>query len=337
VIRVGGRRRGQATIEFAMVFPVIVVLILGLQLTGTGISSDIDVTAAAQAGAQAAASTLDQLDAALSCTAPATKQCVQSGEDIVRRMVDAVLPCAPGNDTTCVNTVHALGAVAQTVSFFCIARRTSGCNTHPARMGALILAVDNCGVGFPPTLDEQDCIQKAEDLAQAAIEDGLGCDADYADCPPPLQQTGRGAASCNHTPAPGDVTSCFADCRARGCTKPVMLEIVSSLAQLGLACAAVRRSLGLDASTATCEQTLGDNPYIDAPGILVGGSSIPYVPYTCILPPPAINFPSHQFLDTICVNETMVEVITVHYKPPNSASTVAATATAVPASQFLTG
>ena len=130
-----------------------------------------------------------------------------------------------------------------------------------------------------------------------------------------------------------------------------MLELVGGFAQLGLACAAVRRSLGLDRSTAACDQndpTTGqpDNPWICTDTAVTDG--LPYIPNVTVSgastncpPAPASTacpgtFPAQPLLATVCPGGgALIEQVTVHYKPPNSTSWVVATATAVPASQFL--
>jgi TadE-like protein len=327
-------RRGQATIEFAIVLPVIVVIILAMQWVGMGITTDVNVTNAAHAGAQAAAGTLDEIDAALSCTPPTTKACVQSAVDRITNIVDAALPCFPPNhsntDPDCLDAVHFLGGSAP-----------SGGGSPPTWGAAFCGAVGGCSVSIPHAVftymgDAANCgpttvacDTAANTMVQSIMEAALGCDGKNADCPGPLAPTAPTTPPTNP------------NCLVSGCDKQDMLEIVGGFAQLGLSCAAVRRSLGLDQSTATCEQGHNDaitgkpdNPWILTKPVAGGMPFLPAVS-PCVGSLPAAG---DQLLKTFCGGGgALIEEIEVHYNPPNNSSPIVATAYAVPATQFTTG
>jgi hypothetical protein len=328
------RARGQATLEFALVLPVIVALILGLELTGTNIGADVNVTNAAQAGAQAAADTLDEINSALSCAPPATDQCVTTAKNLITAMVHAALPCYPpahsDTDLSCQDAVHYLGGkVATWGGAYCLQIFTAlggGCPLlqfpYAVRLDLLGNAANCETIGYDPS-----CTHAALRLAQAVMEAGLGCDG-HTKCPDPLLPSGPPGPCCYPPPS----------CVMPLCSRPVMVELIGGFAQLGLACGAIRRSLGLDMSVATCEEGhvdpitgKTDNPWIRTTNVTGG---MPYV-----LNEPCVGtYPTHPLLQTICpTGGTLVEQIEVHYQPPNSTTWVVATATAVPASQFANG
>jgi hypothetical protein len=316
------RRRGQATLEFAMVLPIIVALILGLQLTASGISSSINLTNAAEAGAQAAADTLDQVDAALSCTSPETYACVHSATQLMGQMVQAGLPCyAPydtDNDTACKGALRFLaGPVAGWAAGYC--GTVGGCKLPPQVL-TLVGAAGSC-----PNITYPSCADVGVHLGQAVMEAGLGCDGHHTICPDPVPPLPGCTGACRYPP------SCVSPC-----DKATMLELVGGFSQLGLACAAVRRSLGLPSSITTCEgghiNTNGqpDDPWFDTPTL----NGLPYIPHLCS----STGAPTKPLLLSTCLpGQTFIEHLTVHWDhPPNTPSKLVASATAVPASQFVT-
>ena len=308
-------RRGQATIEFAIILPVIISLVIGVAYLGARITADVNMTNAAQAGAQAAADTLDKIDAALSCAPPASTACVTSAMTLIKQMIDAGLPC-PG--VRCQSAVHALANDSLAAALHICFAITPGCNLAGSiKVAALI----NNAMLCPPA----SCLVDAETFAEGAMEAGLGCDGQYDRCPPPLAPTAACPAGSTCRP------SCLP---ATGCTKYASVEVIGDVAAKSLACAAIRRSLRLDYSTVTCDHAAGDDPWIDTEPAFPGGTGydLGRIPTTCI---PTGAVPA-ELLATDCAPGpgpayTMIELrVTVHSADP----AVVAGATAVPASQF---
>jgi Flp pilus assembly protein TadG len=312
------RQRGQATIELAFVLPLIVILIIGIQWTGTGIATDVNVTAAAQAGAQAAADALDKVDEALNCTAPASDACMTAAEQTMQQMVDAALPCTAGTafSPPCQQAVSYLANnVALKGATFCATFITTGCAIPPTiccTPTSFINLVSSCR-------DDDSCKTAVDNLADALIEGGLGCDQLYYNCEYPLlPKVCAPRGPCNPPP----------DCALPACSRPVMTELIGGFAQLGLACAAVRRSLQLPDTRALC---IPDPAYPNDP-VLASTTvrGMPYL-YTQCIPTGAI--PSRLFLQTLCRNQTLEVLLTVQYTPVGE-SPITATASAVPVAQF---
>jgi hypothetical protein len=312
------RQRAQATIELAFVLPLIVILIIGIQWTGTGIATDVNLTAAAQAGAQAAADALDKVDEALNCTAPASDACMTAAEQTIQQMVDAVLPCTAGTvlSPPCHQAVQYLSNnVFIAGADFCVAFLATGCAIPPTVCcgpPSFIGRVTSCA-------DDDNCKLAVDNLADVLIEGGLGCQKLYDNCESPLVPTGCAPFGTCHPPP---------DCVPPACSQPVMTELIGGFAQLGLACAAVRRSLQLPDTRALCtpDPAYPNDPVL--PYRTVYG--MPYL-YTQCIPTGAI--PSRRFLETLCPGQTLEVILTVQYTPVGE-SPITATASAVPVAQF---
>lgn len=335
-------RKGQATIEFALVVPVLVIIVLGLQSVGVRIITAVDVTQAARAGADAAATAVDEIDRALSCTAPVSENCLQSAMSTIKEMVDAGLPCPDDSSSSpvCTAAGSALAGQAILVGLSTCAHLARDCNNASLPPLATMIGSaesQGCAAGS----SDAACRHDTEAYAEAAMEAGLGCvppprnpstSQPARDCPQPPNYTARPSpppwpfASCTpSTTCKGPDTGSYA--QSVSLARAVSVESIGLTAQKALACLAVRRSLGMDLSTSTCEYA-GDDPTIT---MAAASSAQPSdtIPVQCV---DAGTVPVRLYGDICAGGHAMViEKVSVVLHSYD----VTATATAVPASQFL--
>jgi hypothetical protein len=324
-------RLGQATIEMALLLPVLVVVLIGVQTGANLISSTINVTNAARAGAQAAADTLDTINGALSCTQPATPTCIDNAKQVMTEMVDQGLqplcdpPMSSPDSQECRTAVYDLATESYSDAVQCILnglhQTPDPCQLGRVRPVQILLnqAENDCGPSGPSP-PPMTCKQQAEGFARAAMAAAL---------------------------APG------CDC------KRASVEIIGGMAEKALACTAARRALGPQyfPGHPTCNHKNGDSPWIETT-VDIPGNPIPvscdnttpdpnpnlspfcHIPhcYSDSVNPPIYLSPQQlQLFATICAsptrNQVDIERITLHLNNPK----VVATATAIPASQFTSG